>query len=409
LDIDPTHAQPIGSYLVAINEQEMSQTLGQLIWMGGAVGGVIVVSLGILAFPLANRLTQPIRRLTHFAELVGQDQVIPFPVELQHRNDEIGVLAQTLNAMLLRLDETLAIAHVSEQELRRQTVELQATLTTLQKTQTHLIQSEKMSGLGQLVAGVAHEINNPVNFIYGNLRYANEYTEQLMQIIQLYQQYSRTDHPAIQTAIEGCDFDFIATDLPNLFQSMKGGADRIKQIVQSLRVFSRLDESESKVVNLHDGLDSTLVLLTHRLRLNSDRSEIMICQNYGELPRVECYAGEMNQVFINILSNAIDAINERVIQKGTLENPCIEIQTRSLDNDLIQITIHDNGIGMTDEVRSQIFNPFFTTKPVGSGIGMGLANTYQIIVEHHRGDITVCSALGEGTSFTITLPIRLQK
>ncbi|MEB3294191.1 MAG: cache domain-containing protein [Synechococcales bacterium] len=411
-EIDQRFAQPIGIYFVGIDEQKVRNMLNQLIAMSVVIGSSIVLGLGVLAFPLAQRLTRPMRRLTHFAEQVGQQEAIPFPIDLKQRHDEIGILAQSLDAMLTRLDETLGIAQASEKQLRHQKTELQATLSTLQRTQTHLIQSEKMSGLGQLVAGIAHEINNPISFIYGNLHYASEYTEQLIKVINAYQQCShpcnQKKHSKIQGVLEEVEIDFIMADLPNLFRSMQGGTDRIKQIVQSLRTFSRLDESASKVVNLHDGIDSTVVLLAHRLRPNSERHEILIRQHYGDLPRVECYAREINQVFMNVLNNAIDAIDERVEQKGNLVNPWIEIQTQRLEDGWVQVAIRDNGIGMTDEVRSQIFNPFFTTKPVGSGIGMGLATTYQIIVEHHHGEILAESEVGKGSCLTLRLPSRLQ-
>ncbi len=299
-------------------------------------------------------------------------------------------------------------------QTQHQTVQLAQTLNELQQTQTQLIQTEKMSSLGQLVAGVAHEINNPVNFIYGNVSYASEYTKELLTLLQLYQQHYPQPERPIQDYAAAIDLDFLAADLPKMLASMKVGADRIRQIVLSLRNFSRLDQAEKKPVDIHEGIDSTLMILQHRLGLANDPLAIKVVKQYGLLPLVECYAGQLNQVFMNIISNAIDAIvnaNQQGLEQGVPLNPgVIEIETElmHLENSAgshMLIRISDNGPGMPETVRSRIFDPFFTTKPVGQGTGLGLSISYQIVVEKHGGILKCESQLDQGTQFLIEIPL----
>lgn len=309
---------------------------------------------------------------------------------------------QQLNEQLeARVEQRTAELRASQHSLRQQAQGLSHTLQELQKTQMQLIQSEKMSSLGQLVAGVAHEINNPVNFIYGNLHPAGEYIQDLLQLIQLYQQHYPNPHPTIQTAVEAIELEFLNKDLPNLLNSMKVGADRIQKIVLSLRNFSRMDEAEMKEVNIHEGIDSTLMILQNRLKPKSDRPAIEIVKEYGSLPLVECYPGQLNQVFMNILSNAIDALEE-----GKTSTPTITIHTEQLDSNWVQIAIADNGLGIPEQARNRLFDPFFTTKPIGKGTGMGLSISYQIITEKHRGTLQCDSIPNQGTCFIVTIPIR---
>ncbi|OKH30534.1 GAF domain-containing protein [[Phormidium ambiguum] IAM M-71] len=292
--------------------------------------------------------------------------------------------------------------------------QLEQVLVDLQKTQAQLIQTEKMSSLGQLVAGVAHEINNPVNFIFGNLTYASDYCHDLLELLQLYLKHYPQPHAEIQAKAEEIDVDFLANDLPKLLNSMKVGADRIRQLVLSLRNFSRLDESDIKPVDIHEGIDSTLMILQHRLKPKSGHSGIQIIKNYDNLPPVECYAGQLNQVFMNLLSNAIDALEAKSrsedkfeqFPNDKLEELTIEISTKVIDNNFVRIKIADNALGIPPDVKSRIFDPFFTTKEPGKGTGLGLAISYQIIVQKHGGKLKCSSKPEVGTEFSIEIPIK---
>jgi two-component system NtrC family sensor kinase len=297
----------------------------------------------------------------------------------------------------------------SEAELRQKAEELEQTLHELQQTQTKLIQSEKMSSLGQLVAGVAHEINNPVNFIYGNLVHAQEYTDDLLRLVHRYQQQCPQITPEVAAEVDAIDLEFLAQDLPKLLSSMKVGSERIREIVRSLRNFSRLDEAEMKQVDLHEGIDSTLMILQNRLKAKPDHPGIQVVKEYGSLPAVECYVGQLNQVFMNILVNAIDALDERDRHRCSEElkqNPSmIRITTSVVDNHQVMIEIADNGPGISSHLQSRLFDPFFTTKPVGKGTGLGLSISYQIVTEKHGGQLQCRSTVGAGTAFHITIPI----
>jgi PAS domain S-box-containing protein len=290
-----------------------------------------------------------------------------------------------------------------------QAQQLEATLKDLRQTQSQLIQTEKMSSLGQLVAGVAHEINNPVNFIHGNLTHVNQYTQELVELVQLYQYFYSNPTPEIQELTSDIELDFLIEDLPKTIDSMKVGTQRIREIVLSLRNFSRLDEAEMKAIDIHSGIDSTLLILQNRLKAKSNHPDIKVVKEYGNLPLVECYGGQLNQVFMNILSNAIDALdtyNKNRSAEENRDNPStITIRTEMRDSNVVTVRIGDNGPGMSKEVRSRLFDPFFTTKPVGKGTGLGLSISYQIIVEKHKGAIWCKSEPGQGAEFWIEIPV----
>jgi signal transduction histidine kinase len=302
-------------------------------------------------------------------------------------------------------------SHSLEAEVERKTKDLsqkasdlEQALKNLQQTQTQLIQSEKMSALGQLVAGIAHEINNPVNFIYGNLQPSESYVKSLLSLLELYQQEYPESNSLIEAKAEEIELDFIREDLIKILQSMKVGSERIKQIILSLRNFSRLDESDMKAVDLHTGIESTLLILQNRLQGNNNQSKIEVIKEYGKLPDVTCYASEMNQVFMSVISNAIDALKQGI---KTNKNPWIRIQTEVIEKEWVRVAIADNGCGISTSIQERIFEPFFSTKPVGSGTGLGLSVSYAII-KKHGGQLICKSTFGKGTIFVIEIPINYQ-
>ncbi|MDD1414036.1 ATP-binding protein [Dolichospermum sp. ST_con] len=300
------------------------------------------------------------------------------------------------------------------QELNEKNLHLEETLHKLKDTQSQLIQTEKMSSLGQMVAGIAHEINNPVNFIYANIEHANNYIECIINLLNLYQEEYSDTSAIIQEYKQENDFDFVIEDLPKILDSMMVGSERIRKIVLGLRNFSRLDESATKPVDIHEGIDSTLMILQTRFQDKLGYSSNVVVKDYGDIPLVQCYASQLNQVFMNIISNAIDVLQQRDKKLSTAElknnSSQIIIHTQLIhNNDWVQISIKDNGMGINPEVKRRIFDPFFTTKPVGEGTGLGLSISYQIIVEKHDGKLDCISAPGEGTEFIIEIPVKLHQ
>lgn len=357
-----------------------------------------------------RRIARPIQQLNQASQAIAAGELAQSVKPSRVR--ELSSLASSFNQMAEQLRDSFAALEESntalEDRVEERTAELSSTLQELKQMQSQLVQTEKMSSLGQMVAGVAHEINNPVNFIHGNLAYAEQYSQELLRLIDLYAKHYPDPDAEITAEMEAIDLEFLRQDLNKLHHSMEVGTDRIREIVLSLRNFSRLDEAGVKAVDLHEGIDNTLLILESRLKAKPERPAILVSKDYGQLPPVECYAGQLNQVFMNLLTNALDALDEfdalRSAEQIAASPSAIQIQTRCA-NGWVEIWIADNGAGIPAAVQARLFDPFFTTKPVGQGTGLGLSISYQIITEKHGGQLSGLSAPGEGAIFVIKIPV----
>jgi two-component system, NtrC family, sensor kinase len=318
-----------------------------------------------------------------------------------------------LRLNLMRVKQTQTKLERVVNALRRSNQFLSQTLCQLQQTQAQLVQTEKMSGLGQLVAGIAHEINNPINFVHGNLPHIQNYAQDLLGLLSLYREHFPQPPAPIQQKADAIDVDFVAGDLLKVVSSMKVGTERVRNLVLSLQNFSRKDRRKRSLTDIHYGIDDALLILNHRLQARGNLAAIQVVKGYGEIPEIECNAGSLNQVFMNVLSNAIDAL-EPVRQIDAAESrpaATITIYTEVVqpadpkDNAFVAIRIADNGVGIPPETVRHIFDPFFTTKPIGKGTGLGLSISYQIVVQDHGGMLKCWSEPGVGTEFSIELPL----
>lgn len=384
--------------------------LGQIVAAGqGEIVNEVISDQGISAL---IAVPMKVKEQVIGAIVLSHDPAIPYTTH------ELKLLTIFASQAAIAIEKALLYEQscMAALSAQIQAQQLQQALQELKQTQAQLLQTEKMSSLGQLVAGVAHEINNPINFIGGNLTPACEYAQDLLNLLRLYQQCYPQPLTIIQEQITAIDLDFLTADLPKLLGSMQLGVDRIQKIVLSLKNFSRLDQAELSQVDLHEGLDSTLLILQHRLKANGRSAGIQIIKEYSELPLVECYAGQVNQVFMNLLSNAIDALEESISPCAPLKRqremaescplPTIWIQTEQQNSAQVIIRIRDNGSGIPAEVQEKLFDAFFTTKPIGKGTGLGLSISHQIIVDKHGGSLKCHSQVGEGTEFVIALPVR---
>ncbi len=371
---------------------------------------VAALVAGGIAMVVTKQITRPLIKAAAVAERAAEtgefhERVTPVVGDL-HRETEVGVLARSLDTLIERVATRNRELAESAEQARGQAQVLQHTLEELRHTQAQLVQTEKMSLLGQVAAGVAHEINNPVSFIYGNLIHIGKDLKDLLKLLDLYESGETPQSPKVQAISEDIDIEFLREDMPKLLGSMRSGSERIREIVLSLRLFTRLDEAELKFVNLNESIQSVVTILRSRLCAQSDRPAIDLVEDYSDLPVIQCYAGQLNQVVMHLLNNAIDAIDTAWHASPRDDGPLrVTLGTSQLSDEQVAIAITDTGTGIGSERLDDIFEMFYTTKPAGKGTGMGLAIAQQVITEKHGGTITCASELGSGTTFKITLPL----
>lgn len=373
----------------------------QIMLLSVCVSGVMGLAL---IYYISNVLMRPLRSMTTATQEAVNTENFDLNIAVNSK-DEVGLLANTFNAYSNFVKNLLWESEAANKKLER-------TLADLKNAQSRIIQSEKMSSLGQLVAGVAHEINNPISFVHGNIFHLETHIQDLLKIPELYQRYYAELPVEIATFFDEIDLDFVQEDLPRIISSMRLGTERITDIVLALRNFSRLDNASLTKTNIHADLENTLMIVRHRLVAHQERPKITLKKNYGELPEVDCYPGLLNQVFMNLLVNALDTLDEKLLQQTPVERwedpPTIEISTALIrDNQWIRVAIADNCLGIPEKLRRKIFEPFFTTKPIGQGTGMGLSISYQLITEKHLGRFDCISTHGKGTTMIIEIPLGL--